>query len=99
MFAAFRDLPWWFHGGFIAVLAALVGSFVNVCIWRIPRGQSIVFPRSRCTSCGHVLDAVDLLPIVTYMFTMGHCRHCRAPVSSRYVIVELINVTMWLTAF
>src|SRR5436305_2789142 len=92
-------MPPAFHIAVTAMFAGLLGSFINVCIWRIPRGQSIVWPRSRCTSCGHVLDAIDLLPIVTYAATRGHCRHCKAPVSSRYVIVELINVSLWLISY
>ena len=99
MWQAFLLMPAGFHIGMVSVLAALCGSFINVCIWRIPRGESIVWPRSRCTSCGHVLDAIDLLPIVTYAATRGHCRHCRAPVSARYVTIELINVSLWLIAY
>ena len=96
---AFMRMPAPFHVGITAMFAAMMGSFINVCIWRIPRGESIVWPRSRCTSCGHVLDAIDLLPIVTFCATRGHCRHCRAPVSSRYVVVELINVSLWMVAY
>lgn len=96
---AFLLMPPAFHISIITMFAALCGSFINVCIWRIPRGESIVWPRSRCTSCGHVLDAIDLLPIVTYLATRGHCRHCRAPVSARYVTVEIINVSLWLLAY
>ncbi len=96
---AFLMLPWFVHLGVVAVFAGLMGSFINVCIWRIPRGESIVWPRSRCTSCGHILDAIDLLPIVTYLATLGHCRHCKAKVSLRYVIVEFINVGLWTTSY
>jgi hypothetical protein len=96
---SFLMMPPAFHAMVVAMMAALMGSFINVCIWRIPRGQSIVWPRSRCTSCGHVLDAIDLLPIVTFLATRGHCRHCKAPVSARYVIVELINVSIWMVSF
>lgn len=92
-------MPPAFHITMTAMFAALLGSFINVCIWRIPRGQSIVWPRSRCTSCGHTLDAIDLLPIVTFLATRGHCRHCRAPVSARYVTVELINVSLWMIVY
>lgn len=95
----FLLMPWPFHALVVASFAALLGSFINVCIWRIPRGESIVWPRSRCTSCGHVLDAIDLIPILMYALTRGHCRHCKAPVSSRYVIVECINVSIWLVSF
>jgi hypothetical protein len=99
LWQGFHLMPWPFHALVVGSFAALLGSFINVCIWRIPRGQSIVWPRSRCTSCGHVLDALDLIPILMYVLTRGHCRHCKAPVSSRYVIVELINVSIWLTGF
>ncbi|MBI4863717.1 MAG: prepilin peptidase [Candidatus Riflebacteria bacterium] len=99
LFEVFLKAPPLFHAAVIAMFAGLTGSFINVCIWRIPRRESIVFPRSRCTSCGHVLDPIDLIPILTWLVTRGHCRHCGAPVSSRYVVVEAINVTLWLSAY
>jgi len=96
---AFVRAPPLFHVVVIAVFAGLVGSFINVCIWRIPRGQSIVHPRSRCTSCGHILGVPDLFPILSYLCLAGKCRHCGAPVSPRYVIVEAINVSLWLLSY
>jgi hypothetical protein len=98
-FRAFLSLPVAFHIVFIAIFAGLAGSFLNVCIWRIPRGESIVLPRSRCTACGHVLEVPDLFPILSYLVLRGRCRHCGAPVSPRYVVVEAINVALWLAAF
>lgn len=81
-------------------LAGFLGSFVNVCIWRIPRGESLGFQRSRCTSCGTGLEMVDLLPVVSYVVVMrGRCRHCRAPVPRRYVLVELWVISFWLAAY
>jgi hypothetical protein len=96
---AFLKAPRGFHIVFIALFAGLVGSFLNVCIWRIPRGESIVLPRSRCTSCGHILGVLDLFPILSYLVLRRRCRHCGASVSARYVIVEAINVTLWLSSY
>lgn len=99
-YARFLELGPWFHVPVIALLAGMMGSFINVCIWRIPRGQSIVLPRSRCTSCGHGLGVPDLIPVLSYVLVMrGKCRHCKAPVASRYVIVELWVISFWLTAY
>ena len=96
----FVELGPWFHVPVIALLAGMMGSFINVCIWRIPRGQSIVLPRSRCTSCGTGLGVLDLIPVLSYVLLMrGKCRHCKAPVAPRYVIVELWIISFWLAGY
>jgi len=99
LFEAFLRAPPLFHIVFVAMFAGLVGSFINVCIWRIPRGESIVLPRSKCVSCGHILGVPDLFPILSYLVLRGKCRHCKAPVSPRYVIVEAINVALWIASY
>jgi leader peptidase (prepilin peptidase) / N-methyltransferase len=70
---------------------AAVGSFLNVCISRIPEGISIVFPPSRCPQCGHPIRFYDNIPIISYLFLRGKCRDCLGSISSRYPLVELIT--------
>jgi leader peptidase (prepilin peptidase) / N-methyltransferase len=74
-----------------AVLGALVGSFLNVVIWRLPRGESIVSPGSHCPACGKALAAYDNVPVVSWVMLGGRCRTCGAPISPRYPIVELLT--------
>ncbi|MBI4872414.1 MAG: prepilin peptidase [Candidatus Riflebacteria bacterium] len=96
--AAFADLPLGLQLPFVAMFAGLLGSFVNVCIWRIPRGQSIVFPRSHCPACRATLGVPDLVPVLSYLALRGRCRHCGAPFSSRYMWVEVLLISIWCSA-
>ena len=72
----------------VFVLGAVVGSFANVCIHRLPRGESVVAPRSRCPRCGHAVAARDNVPILSWLLLRARCRACGAPISPRYVLVE-----------
>src|ERR671936_3178747 len=72
-----------------AVLGAVLGSFLNVVVYRLPPGGSMVSPGSRCPSCGTPIAPYDNVPIVSWLVLRGRCRHCGAAVSSRYPIVEL----------
>ncbi len=69
---------------------AIFGSFLNVLIYRLPRGGSIVRPPSACPECGHRIMPWDNVPIVSYLVLGGRCRHCRAAISSRYLVVEIL---------
>ena len=69
---------------------AIWGSFANVVIYRMPRGESVVHPRSRCPACGHAISGFDNVPIVSYLVLRGRCRSCKAPFSPRYLMVELL---------
>jgi leader peptidase (prepilin peptidase)/N-methyltransferase len=79
------------------LLGLFVGSFINVCIDRLPRGESIVFPASRCESCNHKLAVLDLVPVFSYILLRGRCRYCQARIPLRLPIVEA--VTAFLFAF
>jgi len=68
-----------------------VGSFLNVVIHRLPRGESLVHPRSRCPSCGRQIAEYDNIPIVSWLALRGRCRHCGEPISPRYPVVELLT--------
>lgn len=72
-----------------AVLGLLVGSFLNVCIDRLPRGESIVVGRSHCQSCGHPLAISDLVPVLSYLWLGRRCRYCGDSIPGRYMVIEL----------
>lgn len=71
------------------VFGLLIGSFLNVVIWRVPRGESIVRPPSACPACGHTLRPYDNVPLLSWMLLRARCRDCGAPISARYPVVEL----------
>ncbi|NLL89342.1 MAG: prepilin peptidase [Firmicutes bacterium] len=70
-------------------IGLIFGSFYNVLIWRIPRGESIVFPSSHCPGCGHTLKARELIPVLSYVLQRGRCRCCSMRISWQYPIIEL----------
>ena len=76
-------------GLFFAILGSCLGSFLNVCAYRIPLGMSVLHPRSRCPCCGHAILARDNLPILGWLFLRGRCRRCRCAIPARYAVVEL----------
>ncbi len=73
------------------ILGLLIGSFLNVCIHRLPAKESIVFPRSYCPSCKNQIPAYDNIPIISFLLLRGRCRSCKASISWRYPAVELLN--------
>ncbi len=79
-----------------AWLGLAVGSFLNVCVHRLPRGASIANPPSSCPHCGYTLRWYDNIPVASYAWLRGRCRKCRAPISIRYPIVEIITMLMFL---
>jgi leader peptidase (prepilin peptidase)/N-methyltransferase len=76
---------------FIAVLGAILGSFLNVVIHRLPLGQSLASPGSRCPSCGAPIAPYDNVPVLSWLLLRGRCRHCGASISPRYPTVELLT--------
>ena len=92
-------------GAYLAVafaVGACIGSFLNVVIYRVPLGKSIVSPPSACPHCGRMLHWYDNIPIVGWAFVGGRCRNCRHPISMQYPIVELITallfvLVVWMT--
>jgi len=83
-------VPQWMVIAFMAVLGAMIGSFLNVVIHRVPRGQSIVLPSSACPACGAAIHFYDNIPILSFLILRGRCRSCRAPISPRYPAVEAL---------
>jgi leader peptidase (prepilin peptidase)/N-methyltransferase len=80
----------------LAWLGLAVGSFLNVCIHRIPLGQSVANPPSRCPSCGYRLRWYDNIPVLSYVLLRGRCRNCGGPISVRYPLVELLTLVLFL---
>ncbi|NCA98999.1 MAG: prepilin peptidase [Clostridia bacterium] len=76
----------------------LIGSFLNVCVYRLPRGESIARGRSHCPSCGHVLSPLDLVPVLSYLALGRRCRYCQTPISPRYAVVESLTALLYATA-
>ncbi len=72
-------------------LGLCIGSFLNVCIYRLPLGKSIVRPRSMCPSCGHPIHLLDNIPLFSFLILRGKCRHCHTHIPWRYPLVELIT--------
>lgn len=81
---------------FVAVFGLLIGSFLNVVIWRVPRGESIVSPPSACPRCGHRISARDNIPVISWLLLRRRCRGCHQPISSRYPLVELGTAALFV---
>lgn len=77
-------------------LGSIVGSYLNVVVYRLPRGLSTIRPRSACPSCGLQVAAYDNIPVLSYLLLRGRCRHCRAPISPRYPLVEATSAGLFL---
>lgn len=88
------------------IIAAIVflfglclGSFLNVCIYRLPRGESVVHPRSACPRCHAPIGARDNIPVLSWLVLRGRCRRCRAPIAGRYAVVELLTAATFVAVF
>ncbi len=86
--------------GFVAavcgVYGLVIGSFLNVVIWRVPRKESIVSPPSHCPSCDAKISPRDNIPLVSWLALRGRCRHCHEPISARYLFVELLTAVLFV---
>jgi leader peptidase (prepilin peptidase)/N-methyltransferase len=80
----------------VFIYGLVVGSFLNVCIFRIPEGISVISPPSSCSSCGHRLYFRDMIPVVSYIANKGKCRYCNVSYSVQYPIIELLNAVLYL---
>lgn len=88
-------IPWIF----LFLTGICVGSFLNVCIYRIPQEESIVFGPSHCMNCGHKLGWADLVPVFSFLFLRGRCRYCKAALSFQYPLIEATNALLWLFCY
>ena len=83
----------------IFLYGIVIGSFLNVCIYRIPLGESIAKERSHCMSCGYQLRWFDLVPLFSWLALGGKCRKCKAPISPQYPIIEAVNGVLYVLIF
>jgi leader peptidase (prepilin peptidase) / N-methyltransferase len=91
-------MPFHFWSGVLFLLGSFTGSFLNVCIHRMPLGQSVVHPPSHCPKCGHRIPLILNIPLVTWLWLRGRCANCRDTISPRYFAVELLTgLTFWIT--
>lgn len=84
---------------FSFVFGAVIGSFLNVCIYRLPKGGSVVYPPSHCPACDYKIPFYDNIPLVSYLLLGGKCRSCRAHISLQYPLVELVTALLTLFLF
>ena len=85
--------------GFSFGLGACIASFLNVVIWRVPRGESIVSPPSHCPKCNALIKWYQNIPILSWLALRGKCANCRAPISPRYILIEALGGVLFLAAF
>jgi leader peptidase (prepilin peptidase)/N-methyltransferase len=89
----------WIFAATALGLGAIVGSFLNVVIHRVPRGESIVFPASHCPHCNTDIKAYDNVPVLSFLLLRARCRTCREPISWRYPLIELANGLLYLAIY
>ncbi|HBJ1647039.1 UNVERIFIED_ORG: prepilin peptidase [Clostridium botulinum] len=83
----------------VIIIGLVIGSFLNVCIYRIPLEQSISYPPSHCGSCNHRLKPIDLIPVISYLFLKGRCKYCKEKISITYPLIEILNAVLYLIIF
>lgn len=83
----------------VFLIGLIVGSFLNVCIYRIPRKMNIVIARSKCPDCHHRLSFIDMVPLLSFLIQRGRCQYCHQPISFRYPLVEFLNALAWVMAY
>jgi leader peptidase (prepilin peptidase)/N-methyltransferase len=98
-FETVTGLPQFVGYIFFFTLGAIVGSFLNVVIHRVPLEESIVFPNSACPKCKEAIKPYDNLPILSWLLLRGKCRNCKNAISPRYLSVELLNALLWILVF
>jgi len=81
---------------YAGVLGASVGSFMNVCVTRLPKGESLIRPRSRCPECSGQIALYDNVPLLSWILLRGKCRQCRTSISFQYPAVELVTAAIWI---
>ncbi|MGB4101159.1 MAG: prepilin peptidase [Alphaproteobacteria bacterium] len=87
------------HAAVGFVFGAIIGSFINALSYRLPRGISMLKPRSSCPSCKSVLGILDLIPIASYLWNRGSCAHCGVKIGRRYLVIELVMALHCAFAF
>ncbi len=81
------------------IFGLVIGSFLNVCIYRIPRGLSIVTPGSSCPGCGHMITPLENIPVLSFLVLRGKCRQCKTKISWRYPLVEILTAVLFYMTY
>ena len=92
-------VPDWIWFVFVFAFGSCIGSFLNVVIYRLPRDKSLISPGSSCPACGQRIRFYDNIPLVSWLVLGAKCRHCKAPISARYFIIELLTASVFLGLF
>lgn len=88
-----------FYGFLFFIFGLMIGSFLNVCAYRVPRNESIAYPPSHCPSCGSDVRVVDNIPVLSYVLLGGRCRICKERISPKYPVIELITGVLWVASY
>src|SRR5438105_225869 len=91
-------MPDWMVRLYAAIIGAMIGSFLNVCVYRWPNELSVIRPRSRCPTCETPIAWYDNVPIVSWLVLRGRCRQCATRISIQYPLVELATALIWLAS-
>ncbi|PJC46793.1 MAG: prepilin peptidase, partial [Candidatus Omnitrophica bacterium CG_4_9_14_0_2_um_filter_43_12] len=83
----------------VFIFGAMVGSFLNVCIYRMPKGRSVIKPASHCPRCDRHIQWFDNIPILSFVMLGAKCRHCKKKISLRYPLVELLTAVLFIVNF
>jgi leader peptidase (prepilin peptidase)/N-methyltransferase len=94
-----RGVPFHFWSAVFFIFGSMVGSFLNVCIYRMPRDMSVIHPGSHCPNCNYHIPWFLNMPLITWVYLRGKCANCKAPISARYVLVELLTGLAFLAAW
>src|SRR6185295_924488 len=92
-------VPFHFWSAVFFIFGSIVGSFLNVCIYRMPLGQSVVSPPSHCPHCKYSIPWFLNIPLLTWLYLRGKCKNCGAPISARYFMVELLTGITFLSCW
>lgn len=92
-------IVFWTTSAVVFLIGACIGSFLNVVVYRIPAGKSLLFPPSHCPQCNHRLSPTENVPIVGWLWLRGRCRHCHTPIAPRYPLVETATALLFWLVF
>ena len=88
-----------FFDFYVFIIGLIIGSFLNVCISRLPKGESVLYPPSHCTTCGNKLKPIELIPVLSYIMLKAKCKNCNEKISIRYPIIEVLTAIVYAIIF